>query len=156
MRSPLPSAPRAILGLAVLTAAVTFTACSDNSAKVNDPVPGAAAASASPTADVVAFRRFTDATHSTSQIVAAKLDGSQEKVLTSPGAGGLDSSPSWSPDGTRLAFARSVPQAGCGSNCTVKEVFVVSAAGGPATQLTHAPGGAVCSASAPSACDAEP
>src|ERR1700710_3096719 len=76
---------RAVLGLALFGAAVTFSACSDNSAKPDQTNPSsgtAAAAPASGTAGLIAFRRFTDATYSSSQIVTAQLDGSRQKVLT--------------------------------------------------------------------------
>ncbi|HSP39038.1 MAG TPA: hypothetical protein VLR26_14940 [Frankiaceae bacterium] len=151
--------PRAVLGLAVLATAVTVTACSDSSTKVDHSAPATgagAAAAASGSNGVIAFRRFTDATYSSSQIVAARLDGSQEKVLTNPGPEGADSIPTWSPDGSRLAFGRSVPRPDCGPGCFEKEIYVVDAHGGPATRLTHAPGGALCSGQGPSACAGDP
>ncbi len=151
------AAARVLLGLAVLAVAATSTACSGTSSRTvpTTAQPGAAAAP-SGTADVIAFRRFTDATHTSSQIVTARLDGSQEKVLTNPGPEGADSLPTWSPDGSRIAFGRDVPQRGCGPDCSLREVFVVGVAGGPATQLTHSPGGALCVDSAPSSCDGDP
>ena len=148
--------PRAVLGLAVVTAAVTLTACSGNSPKTVPATPQAGAATTSGTADTIAFRRFTDATHTSSQIVTAKLDGSQEKVLTTPGARGIDGFPSWSPDGSRLAFARSLQRPDCGPSCFEKEIYVVGATGGPATQLTHGPGGVLCTNQVPEACSGDP
>jgi Tol biopolymer transport system component len=153
-------AARTLLGLAVVGAAVSFTACSDSTSKPNqtNPLPGAAAA-ATPTtgtADLIAFRRFTDATYTSSQIVTARLDGSQQNVLTTPGAQGADSIPTWSPDGARLAFGRSVPRPDCGAGCFEKEIYVVDAHGGQASRLTHAPGGALCTPQGPSACGGDP
>src|ERR1700712_5067550 len=151
--------PRAVLGLAVLATAVGLTACSDTSSKTDRSVPATGASTTAPASaatDVIAFRRFTDATYSSSQIVTARLDGSQEKVLTTPGAQGADSIPTWSPDGTRLAFGRSVPRPDCGPGCSEKEIYVVDAHGGPATRLTHAPGGALCTAPWPSSCAGDP
>lgn len=152
-------ASRAVVGLIVLATAVTFTACSGSSTKADRSAPAAgaaAAAAASGANGVIAFRRFTDATYSSSQIVTARLDGSQEKVLTTPGPQGTDSLPTWSPDGTRLAFGRSVPRPDCGPGCFEKEIYVAVAQGGAATRLTHAPGGALCTTQGPSACGGDP
>src|SRR3954447_646844 len=79
---------RVVLGLAVVTAAVTVTACSGNSPKTVPASGQAGVATPSGNSDVIAFRRFTDAEHSSSEIVTTRLDGSQEKVLTTPGPQG--------------------------------------------------------------------
>jgi Tol biopolymer transport system component len=68
----------------------------------------------------------------------------------------VDSIPTWSPDASRLAFGRSVPRPDCGSGCFEKEIYVVAAHGGPATRLTHAPGGVLCTNRGPEACAGDP
>src|SRR3954453_8165971 len=156
MDTHIKSVPRAAAALAVVTAALTFTACSDNSPNAGRTPAAAVAAPASGTSDVIAFRRFTDGTYSSSQIVTARLDGFDQTVLTTPGTDGTDSVPTWSPDGSRLAFGRSVPRPDCGPGCFEKEIYVVDANGGAATQLTHPPGGALCTHRVPEACAGDP
>src|SRR4051812_11458741 len=149
-------APRAVLGLAVVTAAVTLTACSGSSPKTVPATPQAGTATTSGAADTIAFRRFTGATSSSSQILTARLDGSQEKVLTTPGPRGVDSLPTWSPDGSRLAFSRSLQRPDCGPTCFEKEIYVVGASGGTPTQLTQGPGGVLCTNQVPESCSGDP
>ena len=53
----------------------------------------------------IAWSRFT-ADFSAAQIVTARADGSDLRVLTHPPAGASDFDPIWSPDGTRIVFPR--------------------------------------------------
>jgi Tol biopolymer transport system component len=60
-------------------------------------------------------------------------DGSLLHPLTVPPEGAEDSSPTWSPDGTRLAFVRLTPQDGF-------QIYTIGADGTGASQLTVTPG----------------
>ncbi len=91
----------------------------------------------------IAFRRFTDTSLNSSQIVTAQLDGRQQRAVTHPGPGVQDTLASWSPDGRQLAFMRIT-----GGPKASAEVYVVGRQGGPVSQITHSPAGAVCDESA--------
>src|SRR3954454_12470784 len=125
------------------------------SATAQPPGPGTSAAPRGPTSSSgrIAFRRFSDDTHTSSQIVTSRLDGSAQQDVTPPKPNVSDGFPSWSPDGTRLAFSRHEPRTGCGEDCSSDAVFVVDAAGGPATRLT--PDGA-CVRAPVHTCDSSP
>jgi Tol biopolymer transport system component len=60
-------------------------------------------------------------------------DGSNLHALTDPPPGAEDSSPTWSPDGSRLAFVRLTDQDGY-------EIYAIQADGTLPTQLTSTPG----------------
>jgi Tol biopolymer transport system component len=146
--------------------AVLVGACSNGSSEKassdSTAPPGAAAASpgAAPgsgtAAGVIAFRRFTDRTYTASYLVTARLDGSGERAVTAATPEVQDSFPTWSPDGTRLAFARNAPRSGCGPSCTASTIFIVDAAGGPATPVSQPAPGAVCAGQQASVCDGSP
>jgi Tol biopolymer transport system component len=74
------------------------------------------------------------------EIWVRRADGSAAQVTRHPG---LDSGPSWSPDGARLAFERVPPGQG------QPQVWLVDLADLTARQVTHQAGGARCPAWAP-------
>lgn len=91
----------------------------------------------------IAFRRFTDSSLTSSHIVVARPDGSQQQDVTAPASGVRDTLPAWSPDGSLLAFTRITP-----APAATAEVYVVGRQGGSARQLTHSPPGTACGGSA--------
>ena len=78
----------------------------------------------SPDGSKIAFSSGRDGT---TRIYVMNADGSDPHAIAdNPN---LDAGPAWSPDGTRIAFSRTTTGA-------TRDIFVVPAAGGPATQLT--------------------
>jgi len=54
----------------------------------------------------IVFRRFLDVERTTGAIFLMNADGSRDRRLTRPLPGGLDDSPNWAPDGSRIVFSR--------------------------------------------------
>jgi Tol biopolymer transport system component len=157
----------AFLAVVVVTGAAACSKSSPSAAKppapsTSAPTASSGPSSATPSAAVIngtiVFRRFADQTHTKSQIVVARLDGTHEQVLTDPGPQGADTYPVWSPDGKTIAFGRSIPETTCviKTSCNFVEVFTVSPTGGPATQLTHSPPGVLCAIANIFSCNASP
>lgn len=124
------------------------TACSFGSAASSRGTPSAPAVAVVPIppavqpGGLIAFRRFTDNSLRTSQIVTAHPDGSEQRNLTEPAAGVQETLPSWSPDGKQVAYMRITS-----SPNSAAEVYVVGWKGGPERQLTHSPAGSSCAGS---------
>jgi Tol biopolymer transport system component len=96
-----------------------FTAPGDT----NDPVW-------SPDGTKIAFESNTGGDY---DVYVMNADGSGVRDLTNHPA--LDASPAWSPDGRRIAFLSDRAKK------SYREIYVMSAAGGRATRLTHSPAG---------------
>ncbi len=121
--------------------------------------PSSAKPSAATVDGTIVFRRTNTLQQGAeSVIVVARLDGSQEKVLTDPGPTGQDQYPQWKPGGKIIGFGRVIPAKGpnCGLQCTLAAAFTVKPTGGPVTQLTHGPSGVLCGIANISNCDADP
>lgn len=54
----------------------------------------------------IVFRRFLDVERTTGAIFRMNADGSRDRQLTQPLPGGIDDSPNWAPDGSRIVFSR--------------------------------------------------
>ena len=94
----------AILVVAVVTGVAACSKSSPSAAKPPAPStaapttssgPSSAASSAAGINGTIVFRRFTDNTHTKSQLIVAHLDGTHEQVLTDPGPDGVDQYPAW-------------------------------------------------------------
>ena len=93
------------------------------------PWTGPEGVSLSPDGKWLAFGEWSPDTQQSS-IKLLALDGSASRTLTSPPQGFRDAGPSFSPDGTRIAFARST------GPIFVDDIFVVPVNGGQPTQIT--------------------
>jgi len=128
--------------LVVSVQACSFTSSGASPSRVATSQVSIPPISASGTpAGLIAFRRYTDNDLTTSQIMAAHLDGTDQRDLTASTPGVRDTLPAWSHDGEHLAFLRTTP-----APHATAEVFVVGRSGGPVRQLTHSPPGAGCGA----------
>jgi TolB protein len=78
--------------------------------------------------DDIAFNRLTK---TSGGIYAVNADGGGLRQLTDPPAGFWDSEPSWSPDGTKIAFTR-----GSGGRPGRPDVFTMNADGTHLRKLT--------------------
>jgi TolB protein len=65
------------------------------------------------TTGTIAFRRYTDASHSTGAVFTIGAGGTGEKQITSPPTGVLDDQPAWAPDGSSIAFTRCTSTGPC-------------------------------------------
>lgn len=161
----------AMLAVAVVTGAAACSksspsakpvAASSSAPAANSGPTTAAPSSTAPSAaainGTIAFRRYTDNTHTESQLVVARLDGTHERVLTDPGPDGADTYPAWSPDGKTIAFSRNILMTTCviKKGCQLQEGFSVSPNGGPATQLTRSPAGQLCEIANVFSCNDDP
>jgi Tol biopolymer transport system component/DNA-binding winged helix-turn-helix (wHTH) protein len=63
-------------------------------------------------------------------LVLQQIDSGETRPLTDPPEGEYDALPTWSPDGSTLAFVRWI-------NFGVADVYVAPASGGPARRITH-------------------
>lgn len=92
----------------------------------------------SPNGRQIAFASTRDAvTDTTSDVYVINADGSNLRRLTSIPASS-EFHPTWAPDGSRIAFEILANPSPNGNAST--DLYVMSAAGGPATRLTSAPG----------------
>jgi TolB protein len=94
-----------VLTTMALVTAATLTpvlAAGDRHAGGRDPGAGVRAG----TNGQIAFRRYFDADQSKGAVFVMDPDGSDVRQVTFPPAGWRDNVPTWSPDGTRIAFER--------------------------------------------------
>jgi TolB protein len=78
----------------------------------------------------IAWQGFLDPNQTTAAIFSAKADGSDVRQLTQPSKGEQDGFPEWSPDGSKILFAR-IAASG------PSDVWVMNADGSGLKQLTH-------------------
>jgi TolB protein len=109
-------------------------------ASCGQPPPGQhssiATATASPTQPAsgpkgrIAWQGFLDPNQTTAAIFSANADGSNVRQLTQPSFKEQDSFPDWSPDGSKILFARIAANG-------PSDVWVMNADGTSLKQLTH-------------------
>ncbi len=116
-------------GLLALPAAFAQTSRPAPAAHVNYPF----SAAISPDAHLLAW---TSGTRNTSQITLSQLPGSGPGKLIAPPGKCSNSTPTWSPDGSEIAFLST-----CGASATGQEqIFLYNVAKGQTRQLTHLAG----------------
>src|SRR5262249_13287500 len=71
-------------------------------------LPAASQAHANTTAGRIAWMRFSP-DFDAAQIVSARADGSDLRVITPWSSGIIDEDPKWSPDSSRILFQRTLP-----------------------------------------------
>jgi len=76
----------------------------------------------------IAFRRYLDTEQTHAAIFSMSTDGTGARKLTDPPVNVIDSSPSWSPDGARIAFQREFTN-------KPYEVYIINADGSGLTQV---------------------
>jgi len=95
----------------------------------------------SPDGSKIAFTRFVpDGPFFVFEVFAMNADGTGQARLTDSRAddpGFAATEPAWSPDGTRIAFTRTITQPG--NQPLDEEIYVMSADGTDLTRLTHNP-----------------
>ena len=106
---------RTLIALAMLApltvGGATFRAGPASSAPTS--VSSTRAEAGASTSGTIAFRRYTDAAHSTGAIFTISPDGTGEKQITTPPPGVLDDQPAWAPDGSSIVFTSCTSSGPC-------------------------------------------
>jgi TolB protein len=120
---------RSIPSLLVLGLLAALLVSCGQSATVQQAVATPTAASHTHTGRI-AWQGFLDPNQTTAAIFSANADGSDVRQLTQPNRGEQDGLPEWSPNGSKILFAR-IAASG------PSDVWVMNADGSGLKQLTH-------------------
>jgi WD40-like Beta Propeller Repeat len=98
---------RSIASLLVIgLLAALLASCGQGQAATVQQTAASPTASSHAHTDRIAWQGFLDARQTIAAIFSANADGSNVRQLTHPNFGEEDSAPDWSPDGSKILFAR--------------------------------------------------